>query len=139
MKTILTFCIALLAFSGLYAQTTQADANDNKVFTIVQQKPEFQGDINTWLSNNLVYPKQAIDSNIQGTVYVSFIVERDGSVSGTKVIRGVNNLLDNESIRVVSIMPKWTPGMQNGQTVRVQYMIPIHFTLNGNPANKTSK
>jgi len=129
MKTIIAFCIILLGFSNVYSQTTQPVADNDKVFTIVQQKPEFPGSINDWLAQNINYPPDARKSNIQGTVYVSFIVEKDGSVSNAKVLRGANSLLDNESLRVISIMPKWTPGMQNGHNVRVQYMVPIHFML----------
>ena len=101
----------------------------NKVFTIVQQKPAFPGDINKWLYDHINYPEQAKDANIQGIVYMSFIVERDGSVTGVSVLRGVNGYLDNEAKRVISVMPKWTPGQQNGHAVRVQYMVPIRFIL----------
>ncbi|HTB31124.1 MAG TPA: energy transducer TonB [Bacteroidia bacterium] len=103
--------------------------DENKVFTIVQQKPAFPGDINKWLADHIDYPEQAKDANIQGTVYVSFVVERDGSVSGVTVLRGVNTYLDNEAKKKVSSMPKWTPGQQNGHSVRVQYMLPVHFIL----------
>jgi periplasmic protein TonB len=101
----------------------------NKVFTIVQQKPAFPGDINKWLGEHINYPEQAKDANISGTVYMSFVVEKDGSVSGVSVLRGVNSYLNDEAKRVISVMPKWTPGQQNGHTVRVQYMVPIHFVL----------
>jgi periplasmic protein TonB len=110
--------------------TNNAIGDDlNKVFTIVQQKPAFPGDINKYLADHIEYPEQAKDANIQGTVYVSFIVERDGSVTQVSILRGVNNYLNDEAKRVISTMPKWSPGQQNGHAVRVQYMVPIHFIL----------
>jgi protein TonB len=136
MKKIIISCFVLLSFSCLNAQTTQsgngASLSDDKVFTIVQQKPEFPGDVGKWLGDNIVYPQDAIKNNIQGTVYIQFIVEHDGSVSNVKLMRGIpgGSSLDNEALRVISSMPNWTPGMQNGHTVRVSYMLPIHFKLN---------
>jgi TonB family protein len=131
MKTIVAFCFILLGFSNVYAQSTATDPGDDNIFTIVQQQPKFPGNVNEWLVQNIVYPADAKNNNIQGTVYITFVIERDGSVSNVKVLRGVvgGSSLDNESIRVVSIMPKWVPGMQNGHTVRVQYTLPIHFVL----------
>ena len=121
--------------------------SSDKLFTIVEQQPKFPGEINKWLVENIVYPVQAKNNNIQGKVYVSFVVEKDGSVSGVKVLRGADRDLDNEAVRVVSMMPNWTPGMQNGKPVRVQYTVPINFTLgdiratppppNENTANNT--
>lgn len=139
MKILLAFCIALLGFTGVYSQNTQTASGPDKVYTIVQQKPDFPGDINTWLANNIVYPQDAKNNNVQGTVYVSFIVEKDGSVSTVKVLRGANSSLDNESVRVVSAMPKWTPGMQDGLPVRVAYLVPIHFMLDGDNSSNQKK
>ena len=137
MKKTIVFCFALAIFSCLRAQTTPAsNPSSDKVYTVVQQKPVFPGDINKWLGDNLVYPQDARKNNIQGTVYVSFIIETGGSVSSVKVLRGVQGgrLLENEAVRVVSGMPKWNPGMQGGVPVRVAYMVPIHFVLNDTPS-----
>lgn len=129
MKKVFAFSLIILGFTSLYAQGT---IDTNKVFTIVQQKPEFPaGDFNKWLADNIVYPQDAIAKNLEGTVYVSFIVERNGTVTNAKVLRGVDKSLDNEAIRVISMMPKWQPGMQNGHTVRVAYTVPIRFKLSG--------
>lgn len=138
MKTILVFCISLLGFTNLYSQKSASTSDTGKVFTMVQQKPQFQGDIYKWLGDNIRYPEDAQKNNIQGTVYVNFIVEKDGSVSGIKVLRGVQggSSLEDEAVRVVSIMPTWAPGMQNGHSVRVSYMLPIHFTLVNNSSNQ---
>lgn len=134
MKKLIVLCFAMANFGCLSAQTTQPgnSTSSDKVYTVVQQRPLFPGDINKWLADNIVYPADARKNNIEGTVYVSFIIEKDGSVSAAKVLRGANKSLDDESVRTISMMPKWTPGMQNGHTVRVQYMVPIHFTLTDN-------
>ena len=129
MKTILAFCIALLGFASVYSQNTQADTSSDKVFTftIVQQKPFFQGDITKWLSDNIVYPKQAIDSSIQGTVYVGFVIEKDGSTSSFKLIKGVREDCDREAIRLVK-ESKWNPALMADKPVRCAFTVPIDFT-----------
>jgi protein TonB len=111
-------------------QTNNAIGDDaNKVFTIVQQKPAFPGDVNKWLAEHIEYPEQAKDANIQGTAYISFVVEKDGSISSVTVLRAPNPSLGEEAKSKVQSMPKWSPGMQNGHAVRVQYMLPVHFIL----------
>jgi TonB family protein len=102
------------------------------IYTIVQQMPVFQGNMNEYLSKNIKYPKKEQKKGIMGTVYINFIVEKDGTVSNAKVLRGVEGGpgLEEEALRVISHMPKWTPGIQNGLTVRVSYNIPIRFVLN---------
>jgi protein TonB len=106
------------------------DSND--VFTICQQMPKFKGDLNTYLSENIRYPEAERKAGTTGTVYITFVVEKNGSVTGVKVLRGVVNGpgLDAEGVRVISSMPAWTPGMQNGNVIRVQYNLPIHFQIN---------
>ncbi len=100
-------------------------------FTIVQQMPQFKGDINSYLSKNIKYPKKEQKNNITGTVYINFIIEKDGSISSVRVLRGVPSGpdLDDEALRVISSMPRWTPGLQDGFAVRVSYNVPIRFTL----------
>lgn len=136
MKKILTLLFIFSAFANLSAQDTKPDTSgSSKIFTIVQVQPKFPGDINKYLRDNLVYPDEAKQNNISGTVYVTFVVEKDGSVSHAMIMRGIpgGQSLQNEALKVVSNMSGWTPGMQNGKPVRVQYMIPIHFANpNGN-------
>lgn len=84
----------------------------------------------SYLGEEVDYPDMAFDNNIQGKVYVQFVVEKDGSITDVNVIKGVHKTLDNEAIRVVSGMPKWKPGKQRGKAVRVRYTIPINFTIN---------
>ncbi|MEN8225218.1 MAG: energy transducer TonB, partial [Bacteroidota bacterium] len=82
-----------------------------------------------YLGNNIKYPVMAKESGIQGKVYVTFVVETDGSITDVKVLRGIGGGCDEEAIRVVSTMPKWKPGKQRGKPVRVQYNLPVRFTL----------
>ena len=110
----------------------QQEAEQNKVFDVVEQQPSYPGGmgaLNQWLASNIKYPVMAAENGIEGRVVVQFVVERDGSVSGVHVVRGVDPSLDKEATRVVSQMPKWIPGKQNGSAVRVKYTVPVTFRL----------
>lgn len=103
-----------------------------KVFDVVEQMPSFPGGpsaLMEWLSNNVKYPVVALENGVQGRVVVSFVVERDGSITDVKVVRGVDPSLDKEASRVVRAMPRWIPGKQNGSAVRVKYNVPVAFRL----------
>ena len=103
-----------------------------KVFDVVEEMPSFPGGngaLMSYLSSNVKYPVVAQENGVQGRVIVSFVVERDGSISDVKVARSVDPSLDREAQRVVKSMPRWTPGKQNGQTVRVKYTVPVVFRL----------
>lgn len=105
---------------------------DNTVFEFLEEMPEFPGGqaaMMKWLSENVKYPAIAAENNIQGRVMVSFIVERDGSVSDVKILRSVDPSLDKEAIRLINSMPKWKPGMQTGKPVRARFNIPVTFKL----------
>jgi protein TonB len=82
-----------------------------------------------YIKNNVNYSELAIKTNIEGTVYVEFVVEKDGSISDVKVLRGIGGGCDEEAVRVVKSMPKWKPGKQRGQPVRVYYTLPIDFKI----------
>ena len=82
-----------------------------------------------YLQKNIQYPDEAKKKGIQGRVIVQFIVDKDGSIKDTKVIRGVNSSLDNEALRVINAMPKWEPGKHNGEAVSVRYTVPVSFKL----------
>ena len=102
------------------------------IFQVVEEMPEFPGgmaEAMKFLAKNIKYPMAAQEAKIEGRVIVQFVVERDGSVSDVKVMRGVNPELDAEAIRVVSMMPKWIPGKQRGKAVSVKYTMPIMFRL----------
>ncbi len=104
----------------------------SKVFDVVEEMPSFpggQGALMSYLSSNVKYPVVAQENGVQGRVIVSFVVERDGSISDVKVARSVDPSLDREAQRVVKSMPKWKPGKQNGQAVRVKYTVPVVFRL----------
>lgn len=109
----------------------KADENV-EIFGIVENMPMFRGGeqkLMEFLVNNLVYPQEAIDAGIEGRVFVEFYIEKDGTVSDAKVLQGIGYGCDEEALRVVSLMPKWVPGKQRGQCVRVRYTLPIKFEL----------
>ncbi len=98
----------------------------------VETIPEFKGgneNFAKFLNKNLKYPKQARIDKIQGTVILTFVVEKDGTLSDLRVIRGVSPELDQEALRQMSILPPWIPGTQGGKPVRVQFSVPIGFRL----------
>jgi len=99
---------------------------------VVEEMPEYPGgvqELRKFIAQTVRYPEAAQKKSIQGKVYVSFVVEKDGSVGAAKVVRGVDPSLDQEALRVVGLLPKWTPGKQKGEAVRVSYTIPISFKL----------
>ncbi|WP_163325158.1 energy transducer TonB [Draconibacterium mangrovi] len=105
----------------------------NEVFFVVEDMPEFPGGdeaLRKYIANALSYPEDAKKNEIAGKVYISFVVEKDGSVGDVKVARGVDPSLDKEALRVVKALPMWKPGKQRGEPVRVQYTVPINFALN---------
>ena len=120
----------LILAEGLSELGDAADADT--VYNIVEQMPEFPGGeqaMMKFVAENVKYPQEAKDKNISGRVFVSFVVEKDGSVSNVKVLRGIGGGCDEEAARVISAMPKWKPGKQKGEPVRVSYQIPINFKL----------
>lgn len=105
-----------------------------EIFTIVEEQPGFPGGesaLMDYLRNNIKYPQLARESNIQGTVFVTFVVEPNGSISNVQIRRGIGGGCDEEAVRVVKNMPAWTPGKQRGKPVRVQFNLPIRFILAG--------
>ncbi len=103
-----------------------------EIFTVVESMPEFPGGpgkMMEYIARNIKYPAMARESGIQGRVFVNFVVEPDGSVSNVKVLRGIGGGCDEEAVRVVESMPKWTPGRQRGKAVRVSFNLPVRFTL----------
>jgi len=98
---------------------------------IVEVMPSFRGGnltkFHDWVQKRTNYPQEAIDNKIKGTVILTFIVEKDGSVSNVTIVKGVHPLLDNEAVKAISESPKWSPGLQRGQPVRVRFLIPLIF------------
>ena len=107
---------------------------DTKVFTSVEQMPQFPGgeaELLKWISTHIKYPAIAMENNVQGKVVVQFVVTRDGSIGEVKIARGKDPDLDKEAMRVVKTLPKFIPGKMNGQAVNVWYTLPINFKLQG--------
>ena len=101
---------------------------EDEIFQIVETQPEFPGGSNKlmqFISYNFRYPEIDTKNGIQGRVYVSFVVEKDGTVSTVEILKSVSKTIDAEAIRVVKLMPNWTPGTQNGNPVRVSFHLPI--------------
>lgn len=107
------------------------DVDENEeVFVVVEDMPSFPGgNVSAWISKNIKYPKGALSRNVEGKVYVQFIIEKDGTVTNVRIVRSVDAELDQEAVRVVSSMPRWTPGKQRGKPVRVSFTLPIDFQL----------
>jgi TonB family protein len=111
---------------------TVSQQNPSKVFDVVEHMPSYPGGMGAlmqYLSSNIKYPKEAEEKGAQGRVITSFIVEKDGSISDIKIKISVHPALDAEAIRIVKKMPKWIPGKQGGEPVRVKYTLPITFRL----------
>lgn len=115
-------------------QAEETEVQEQEVFLVVENAPAFPGGDAArmkFLQDNIKYPVMAKESGIQGTVYVTFVVERSGAVTDVKILRGIGGGCDEEAVRVVKNMPKWEPGKQRGKPVRVQFNMPIKFTLSG--------
>ena len=109
------------------------EESDEEFFMVVENMPEFPGGdlgLMKYIQKNVKYPPIAKEYNITGKVYVSFIVDKSGSVTDVKIAKGVDKSLDAEAVRVVKSLPKYKPGKQRGKAVRVMFTIPINFTLN---------
>lgn len=106
---------------------------DSTVFTIVEEQPQFPGGLQAlqkFIADSIRYPEEAKKAGIQGRAIVTFIVEKDGSLSNFKIIRSTkNDLLDKEAIRVIKSMPKWKPGKSSGSLVRVNFTLPVPFVI----------
>lgn len=116
---------------------TAASTTQEETFMVVEQMPEYPGGMSAlmkYLGDHVKYPTEAQKAKEQGRVIVQFVVETDGSVSNIKVVRSVSPLLDAEAIRVMSMMPKWKPGMQRGEAVRVKFTVPVTFRLDAGQA-----
>lgn len=146
MKVFLTFFF--FCFSSYYiAQTTEQTViekqdsisnknskNEGKVqaLMVCEEMPRFPGGLDAmikFLKDNINYPEEARKNNIKGKVFLRFIIDQAGDVINVEVQKGVHPLLDAEAVRVVKMMPKWTPGKSDGKTVNVYYVLPINFNF----------
>lgn len=131
-KLILMTVMAIFCLMTASAQKTVVSQENQKVFDTVEQMPEYPGGMPAlieFLQSNMKYPEDAQKQKVEGRVMVMFVVEKDGSITDVKVARNVFPSLDEEAVRVVNAMPKWTPGKEKGKPVRVQYTLPISFRL----------
>lgn len=158
MKKTLLIALSLIVSFGLKAQTKSIDVpdlekinikeldvkteditfdekntnNQEQVFTSVDIEPHFQGGINNfydYIQRNMVYPKKALKQRVEGKVFIGFIVEKDGSITNIKIIRGLSLEIDAQAGRVISNSPNWSPGILNEKPVRFNYVVPIIFKL----------
>ena len=131
-KLILMLLMAVCCLMTAHAQKTVVSQTNQKVFDTVEQMPEYPGGMQAmiaFLQTNMKYPEDAAKQKVEGRVMVQFIVETDGSISDVHVAKQVFPSLDAEAIRVVQAMPKWTPGKEKGNVVRVKYNLPIVFRM----------
>lgn len=137
--TIEPFTLSVHLFDQLLDLATY---EEDTVYQIVEQMPQYTGGeeaMMKYVSENIKYPQAAKDKNIAGRVFVSFVVEKDGSVNEVKVMRGIGGGCDEEAVRVIKGMPKWKPGIQKGKPVRVSYMMPINFKLSDDQPAKPAQ
>lgn len=123
----------IIGFIDLPAPPEHKEAEDSIYdFVLLEKPPLFPGGqqaLAKWLATNINYPEQAHQAGIKGRVFIGFVVAKDGQIEQVQVLRGSHPLLDNEALRVVRIMPAWTPGKHRGRNVMVRYQVPIRFSL----------
>jgi protein TonB len=133
-KLILLVALALFCSTSVMAQT---EVEDDAIFVVAENAPEFPGgedSLYAYIARNIKYPETAKKEKIEGRVFVTFVIEKDGQVSSAKILRDIGGGCGEEAIRVVKSMPKWKPGTQRGNPVRFQFNLPVSFML-GKDAN----
>ncbi|MCF8331632.1 MAG: energy transducer TonB [Bacteroidales bacterium] len=135
---------------GLNAQNTdttngsesQLDSNSRKIYNVVDELPGFPGGESErfhYLAENINYPEFAREHGIQGTVFVTFVVEKDGRITNPEILRGIGGGCDEDVIRIVKQMPKWKPGKVDGKPVKVQFNMPVRFSLPATDEDETEE
>ena len=130
-----------LTFQDFWLKKNDADETSSQkpqvtqdsIYRVTEVMPQYPGGPNEmmkYIQENIKYPQSAKDNKIEGRVFVSFVVEKDGSITNAAVMRGIDKECDAEALRVVASMPKWTPGQQDGKNVRTQFTIPIYYKFN---------
>lgn len=128
-RLIVMLVLAVLCSTSAMAQTV---VEDDAIFVVAENAPEFPGgedSLYAYIARNIVYPEAAKKEKIEGRVFVTFVVEKDGQVSSVKLLRDIGGGCGQEAIRVVKSMPKWKPGTQRGKPVRFQFNMPVSFGL----------
>lgn len=116
----------------LFAQAEPIKEVSEEVFLKVEQMPEFPGgqdSLWSFIQENIQYPEKSREQQIQGTVYARFIVNKTGKAEKFEIVRGINDEMNNEVLRVLKLMPDWSPGKQNGKAVSTQFVLPVKFAL----------
>ncbi len=140
-----TLLLILLVFAfGESKSQTNGKSNTNlqedKVYTFIPVMPQFPGGevaMFEFIISNIKYPVLAVDSNITGKVFVNFVIDKEGNVTDPRILRGIGGGCDEEVLRLVTSMPRWTPGeLESGEKVKVSFNLPISFTLNDPKQNK---
>jgi protein TonB len=132
MKWIMTVALLMSVFAGMAQANKESNEIRREVFTMVEEMPLFPGgedSLDKYLVMNIKYPRIAMDMGIEGRVITKFIVSETGKVEQVEVVRGVSKELDEEAIRVISAMPVFRPGKQNGKAVAVYMTIPVNFRI----------
>lgn len=139
IKLLISILIIAFICTGKISLSNSISANntnipqEEKIYTKVDKMPEYKGgdkELIKFIINNVTYPEDSKSKNIQGKVFISFIVNTDGSLSDYNVEKSVNKELDDEALRVVKLMPVWIPGNEKGKPVKVKMQLPIEFRLN---------
>lgn len=139
MKKLFIFSI-FCALIAVAAAQEPAGRNDNKgsvnindeIYVVVETDPVFPGGVEgltKYIKENIQYPIEAKEKGLTGNVFVTFVIEKNGSVSNVKVVRDIGGGCGNEAVRIVRAMPQWEPGKQRGEPVRVQFTLPVNFSL----------
>ena len=132
MKRFLLLLSAIFLTNIAFCQNEVKVSDDDAIFFVVEVQPEFPGGMDSmyaFIQKNLIYPEKAKAEGIEGRVFITFTIEKDGSVSNVKILRGIGGGCDEVAKEVVEKMPKWKPGTQRGKPVRVQFNLPIKFEL----------
>jgi TonB family protein len=135
---ILPFIMAVISSCNIVSEKKEPGAEiyaNDTIYHIVEVNPEYPGgqaEMRNFLQANLIYPEKAMDEGAEGTVFTSFVVEPNGEITNVQIIRGVNEDLNQEAVRVVKQMQKWTPGNHEGKPVRVRLHLPVKFVLQAN-------
>lgn len=144
MRTIffLSLFLACLISNAQNQKMCQNISESIQVFEIIEKPAEFPGGIDSlflYLSKNVQYPKFARENDIQGTVFVTFVVEKDGRISNIEILRGIGGGCDEEVVRVIQNMPRWIPGTMQNEYVRQQISLPVKFTLDKPTRHKKNR
>ncbi|MDD5570171.1 MAG: energy transducer TonB [Bacteroidales bacterium] len=132
MKNILFIFFLVICFAGKNFSQGKKPAVATPVYTVVEEMPAYIGGEEAmikFLGENIKYPEKAKKKGIQGTVLISFIIDEEGNVTNAQIRKGIKKVCDEEALRVVKLMPKWKPGKQSGKPVKVQFIMPVNFTL----------